>query len=216
MVRLKNVEVHNLERSLIASGNPMTLGEIDTLKSFFNINDMKRGKNLGSVKQGSGHDNFLSGILVTFDIKYPQYWSMEFQRYHFAQIVSSQSKMHKLIKARSREDFNSMFNKYVDIRAINLVNELIDSYNNVTQWDREVYDTVEEWEQAKYERFMRVISNLPMGFELWMTVTTNYLQLKTIYNQRLYHKLKEDWGAFTKMCEDLPMFIELINKEEEE
>lgn len=50
------------------------------------------------------------------------------------------------------------------------------------------------------------------GFEMWMTISTNYLQLKTIYSQRKNHKLKEDWGAFCKWCEELPMFLELTQK----
>lgn len=43
-----------------------------------------------------------------------------------------------------------------------------------------------------------------------MSVSTNYLQLKTMYRQRKHHKLKEDWNAFCQMCEKLPMFLELI------
>jgi hypothetical protein len=43
-----------------------------------------------------------------------------------------------------------------------------------------------------------------MGFELWMGISTNYLQLKTIYNQRKHHKL-EDWKIFCNWIESLPM-----------
>ena len=46
------------------------------------------------------------------------------------------------------------------------------------------------------------------GFCLGATMTTNYQQLKTMYHQRKYHKLKE-WGVFCKWCESLPQFIEL-------
>lgn len=42
-----------------------------------------------------------------------------------------------------------------------------------------------------------------------MRVSTNYLQLKTIYKQRRNHKLKEDWGAICNMIEELP-YPELI------
>ena len=59
--------------------------------------------------------------------------------------------------------------------------------------------------EKKYFLFMKIISNLPMGYEMWETITTNYLQLKTIYKQRKNHKLKEDWGAFCAMIENLPM-----------
>jgi len=60
---------------------------------------------------------------------------------------------------------------------------------------------------------MKLRSNLPSGYEMWMHVTTNYLQLKTIYKQRRNHKLKEDWGAFCDWIESLPLFMTLTQKE---
>jgi hypothetical protein len=50
-----------------------------------------------------------------------------------------------------------------------------------------------------------------MGYELWMGISTNYLQLKTIYFQRRNHKLDE-WKYFCKWIEKLPMFNNLILK----
>ena len=82
MITIKNTEVFGLERSIKASGNPMTVGEIDSQDSL-QEKDFKRCLKLGKVPSGTGHDNFLSGITVYFDIKYPLYWSPEFQRYHF-------------------------------------------------------------------------------------------------------------------------------------
>ena len=64
--------------------------------------------------------------------------------------------------------------------------------------------------EPSYENFMAVVSNCPMGLELFMRCSTNYLQLKTIYRQRKGHKLKEDWGAFLSFIEELPYAKELI------
>ena len=64
--------------------------------------------------------------------------------------------------------------------------------------------------EAKYERWMKVLSNTPLGLELFMRVSTNYKQLQTIYYQRKNHRLKEDWGAFIKFIEELPYFKQLI------
>lgn len=212
MLEVKNVEVLGLARAIKASGNPMTLGEVDTRvdldllsaqeKDDFLKKDLARSTKLGSADRGSGHDNFLSGIVVQFDVKYPQYWSMEFQRYHFAQIVSSQSKMHRLCLAATKDEFDGMFNKYVDREMIDRVRSYVDAYNACpAHGDWQGYD--------KHYWFMKALSNLPMGYEMWMTVTTNYLQLRTIYAQRKNHKLREDWGAFCKMIEELPRFKEL-------
>jgi len=69
-------------------------------------------------------------------------------------------------------------------------------------------------EYPSYYNFMKCISNTPMGLELWMGISTNYLQLKTIYLQRRNHKLREDWGEFCNMIQNLPYseFITLIEK----
>lgn len=198
MVEIKNIEVLGLDRALKASGNPMQVGEINTREQV-TTSDINRATKLGKAPSGSGHDNFLTGITVVFDVKYPQYWSMEFQRYHFTQIISSTSKMHRLVITAKTKDFEKQFNEYVDPEAIRRVGEYIRLYEDT---DR------------KYYYFMKALSNLPMGYELWMTVTTNYAQLKTIYNQRKGHKLKEDWGAFCDMILKLPMFIELTGLKE--
>jgi hypothetical protein len=123
-------------------------------------------------------------------MKYPLYISPELQRYHWFEIISSQSTMHKLSVAVGNGD---CFNKYVDPRAIALAEE------KRSQWE----------ENKSYENMMELRSNLPWGFEMWMTVTLNYLQLKTMYKQRTGHRLKEDWGAFLDWCDTLPMFNEL-------
>lgn len=210
MLEIKNTEVFGLYRALVASGNPMTVGEINTsnVYNYTRPENLLRGQKLGRAKSGSGHDNFLSGIIVTFDVKYPQYWTPEFQRYHFIQIISSQSKMHRLVAAASSGEFASMFNKYVDANTIKQVQCYVEGYNELA--DIVTNDTVVH--EKRYHYFMKALSNLPMGYEMWMTVTTNYLQLKGIYKQRRNHKLKEDWGPFCDWIESLPRFMELIGE----
>ena len=66
---------------------------------------------------------------------------------------------------------------------------------------------------SKKELFQYIISNLPMGFELWMGVSINYLQLKTIYHQRKHHKLY-DWKEFCNWIETLPMSNLITGKNE--
>jgi hypothetical protein len=222
MLEIKNTEVVGLERSLQAAGNPMSIGEIDTYGGNYTLHDydpltpdVKRGIKLGSTPIGSGHDNFLSGIDVYYDIKYSLYWTTEFQRYHFNQIISSQSKMHKLTSMGMKVEFPSMFNKYVRKEVIDWVQSAIAEYSRLELgWNKSIYDTEEDWKNAKYETFMTIISNLPAGFEQWMTIKTNYLQLKTMYYQRKGHKLQEDWWAFCEWCLTLPYFSKLTGIKE--
>ena len=168
--------------------------------------DFKRAGKLGNVPTGTGHDNFLKGIIVQFDITYPNYWTPQFQRYHFADIVSSTSKMHRLTKM----DLKKSCNEYVDDVVIENLNRWIEIFNSFEKEQKEV--EIDGKIYTKYEIYMKIISNCPMGLEQTMRVTTSYLQLKTIYLQRRYHKLKEDWGNFCDWCLTLPHFEEFCLK----
>jgi hypothetical protein len=153
---------------------------------------LPRAIQLANTPSGSGNQNFLKGIRVSFDIKYPNYISPELQRYNFVDIVTSSSKMHKLVNM----DMDSCFNKYVTEQSKQQMKDLIKQYN----------------QDKSYESFMKVISNCPQGIELFMRCSTNYLQLRTIVRQRKHHKLKEDWGVgfCQEFVEKLPYAKELI------
>ena len=200
MLEISNVKVYDLRESIIASGNAMRIEPVPYSDEEFE-KGLKRMKRLVHSSLSTNvhcHDNALTGIRVSFDIKYPQYWSLEFQRYHFADIVTSSSKMHRLCKM----NIANACNKYVSDETIEQMEKLVDNYNYAVEKDAE--------EGVIYENFMKMISNCPMGLELFERVSTNYKQLQTIYYQRKDHKLKEDWGAFCKMIEELPYFEELI------
>lgn len=200
MLEISNVKVYDLRESIIASGNAMRIEPVPYSDEEFEkgLKRMKRLVHSSLSTDVHCHDNALTGIRVSFDIKYPQYWSLEFQRYHFADIVTSSSKMHRLCKM----NIANACNKYVSNETIEQMEKLVDRYNYAVEKGAE--------EGVIYENFMKMISNCPMGLELFMRVSTNYKQLQTIYNQRKNHRLKEDWGAFCKMIEELPYFEELI------
>lgn len=200
MLEISNVKVYDLEETLVASGNAMRTEPVSITPDEIEKGE-KRMERLVKASYNSDvhcHDNALTGIRVSFDVKYPQYWSLEFQRYHFADIVTSSSKMHRLCKM----NIANACNKYVTIDTIAQLEELVDKYNYSVERGAD--------EAVIYENFMKMISNCPMGLELFMRVSTNYKQLQTIYNQRKNHRLKEDWGAFCKMIEELPYAKELI------
>lgn len=156
------------------------------------VKDFSRIMRLSSTKPGSGHRNALKGIRVSFDIKYPGYFTPELQRYGFLDIVTSSSKMHRLVQM----DMDTCFNKYVSDQSKNQMKELIEEYNS----------------DKSYENFMKVLSNCPHGIELFMRCSTNYEQLATIYRQRRTHRLREDWvdGFCKGFVEKLPYAHELI------
>ena len=190
MLEISNWKVYDLTESINACRYSM-MEEIPEQIDF--EKSLERAKKLAKCPISSGECNFLSGIRVAYDIKYPQYISPEIQRYHFNQIVTSQSKMHKL-QAFTTDNYN----KYVDIDSMRKVVMYINSYNEAKTSD------------DKYYFWMKALSNCPLGLELTMRCTTNYLQLRTIYHQRKHHKLKEDWGAYCAWIEKLPYSEEFI------
>ena len=200
MLKITNVQTYDVEASLIASGNayrvvPCNYTTEELLAAQKRCKRLVRASMSGQVKS---HDNFLTGCLVSFDIRYPQYFSMELQRYHFLQIVSSSSKMHTILKM----DFNKCCNEYVSNETKRQMETLVAQYNAIVE-AKPTYSTPEECEMNRYDAWMRIVSNCPMGLELFMRVTTNYKQLQTIYFQRRHHKLKE-WHTFCEWIETLP------------
>lgn len=218
-MKIKNVKVYGLESSIIRSGYPMQVGEPEDLvehyiqrQMFPSAKNKDRAFKLANTPIGSGHNNFLKGIIVQFDLKYPQYFTPQLQRYHWIDIISSQSKMHKLT---SVDNIIHSSNDFVLCSIANEVNSLIRIYNKETFPYTYIDNSGEKSIiESKEECFQYIISNLPMGYEMWMGISTNYLQLSTIYQQRKTHKLKHDWGYFCNWIKTLPL-SELITKEYE-
>jgi hypothetical protein len=208
MTEIRNWKVYDLKESVIACRNAMRLEMPEYTEEEFQ-ESLKRAIQLANTPNGSGHQNFLSGIRVSFDLKYPGYLSPELQRYHWIDIVTSSSKMHRLLKM----DLDSACNKYVSQSTIILMQELIEDYNQIANGVAEIgifqlrnnKDIVIRGKnEMLYFKWMQIISNCPQGLELFMRVSTNYLQLKTLYRQRKNHKLKDDWGAICRFIEQLP------------
>jgi len=97
-------------------------------------------------------------------------------------------------------DVRKQCSEYVWEETIDRLQELINYYNNQENKDKEVW----------YE----IIANVPSGFMLGASMTTNYQQLKTMYFQRKNHKLHE-WKEFCDWCLTLPHFAEFIGIQNE-
>lgn len=192
---IENTEVYGVNKSIIASGNPMrTLMVDNTLK--YTDKDLKRAIALGTTRAGEGHDQLLTGCIVQFDMYAPLYMWKEIQRYHFLDFISSQSTMHRLVKFKIKENCVEDTDRLI----LERYQELLDDYNDNKGMTISVDEDKKKWRT--------LVASLPCGFVLGATMTTNYRQLKTIYNQRKNHKLKE-WHEFCSWCESLPMFKEL-------
>ena len=150
------------------------------------------------------YDNALNGIIVQFDLTFSQKAWTELQRYHFFDFVSSCSTMHKLQNMNPRQQCN----RYVDPRAIDVLNEKIAEYNRLLNVRKEGIAVSDD---TLKEARLEMLYNIPSGFELTAAMTTNYRQLKTVYQQRRHHALP-DWQMFCDFCETLPRFLELTQR----
>lgn len=201
-MEIKNLKIYGLEESIARSGYPMRTGlppdheSLDLLEG-----DMSRASKLGHAPIGSGHNNFLIGIVVQFDLRYTQYWTKHLQRYHWFQYFSGQSIMHKLT---SNKDVLSSCNKWTLRDSADTLDILIKAFNNnVFPFTLRQYCGEEVVILSKEDCFHYIVSNCPMGYQLWQPITTNYMQLKTMYHQRKTHKL-EEWKEFCAWIETLP------------
>ena len=176
---ISNAHVYNLENAI---------GAVN--KSYSRSGDAtKVAEKLGTTNIGSGHDCFLRGIVVVFDLTLPHYVLPQLQRYHFVEFVMSESKMHSL----KNFPVADMCVKEVDSRIVSIVEDYQRQYE----------------EDPTTENFRLLLANVPLGFQLTASLVTNYSQLKTIHAQRRHHRLSE-WQTFCDWVETLPKFRELI------
>lgn len=175
---ITNTKVYGLDESIKRAKYPMSVN-VDELNS-----EITKGIiALATSQKGEGHDNWLNGVIVQFDLEYTVKTWTEAERYHFLEFVSSQSTMHRIAKF----DLDNQYSEYTDKRTIEVVKELVAKYN----------------ETKDSEDYLRILYSNPCGFKLIAGMTTNYRQLKTIYAQRKNHRLPE-WREFCKWIETLP------------
>lgn len=185
---INNVKVFGLEDSIRASKYPMS-PDINIC----NENITNTVKKIGNCEVGSGHDQFLTGIIVQFDLTFSVKAWTEAERYHFFDFVSSQSTMHRITKF----DLDKSYNEYVDPRIVEIMKEKVAGFNKETE------------PVIRGQKYLEILYSNPCGFRLTARMTTNYRQLKTIYYQRISHRLPE-WREFCEFVETLPNFKELV------
>lgn len=203
--RVFNVSVYGLNESIKRAKYPKSV-------DIFSLNDELTDGilNLAQSKKGEGHDNWLNGVVVQFDLKLSNKAWVEAERYHFLDFISSQSTMHKI----AHFDLDKSYNKYVDKRIVDIVKEKVEIYKSIEAEYKATSDDNEKnrLEKELSEAYLTILYNNPASFELVAGMTTNYRQLKTIYSQRKAHRLPE-WKDVCKWIETLP-HSELITGKE--
>lgn len=188
---INNVNIYGLEESIRGAKFPMSV-DISKLNS-----ELTPGiEKLAMSNAGEGHDQWLTGVIVQFDLTFTVKAWTESERYHFFDFVSSQSTMHRI----TRFDLDNAYIKYVDLRIIEIMKEKVAEYNALVARAEEGDNSVKDEMTQKY---LEILYNNPCGFKLTARMTTNYRQLKTIYKQRKNHRLPE-WREFCEWIKTLP------------
>lgn len=197
---ITNFRVYDLEETLISSGYAM-IEEYDEIDCQAEVNLLKeevdkenrhylRALKLLKAPLNSGHCSFAKGIIVNMDLTFTNKAWIEFQRYHFADIITGMSTMHRISKFNLEEAFN----EYTDTIIINRLKELQQTYN----------------ETNSKEDYLKLLYSTPAGLQMTGRITTNYLQLMNIWSQRHNHRLPE-WRQFCdELIERLPLFKEFL------
>ena len=89
---VSNVKIYDLKESVKASKYPMS---VDTESVNDEITD--RVRSLAQSGKGEGHDQFMTGIRVAFDLTFTVKAWTEAERYRFLEFVSSQIRAFTLV-----------------------------------------------------------------------------------------------------------------------
>ena len=206
MLDITNTAVYGLIDSALYSGLPHDCTATPWERTEDIGHALERASRLANTPMGSGHDNFLVGIVVQFTVTAPRYWWPQLQRYHHVDIVSSTSTMHTLRKVLEKSRRK---------RVCDIVEMLADRFTPETP------DMVLESFASMLKAHPEMLVEGDTGMlkqclpESWLQtarLSTNYRQLRTIYAQRKSHPL-EEWRQFCDWIRTLEMSAELITGE---
>lgn len=196
---VSGARVYDLYETLRASGYPMRTEKIDYLDvpddSYDLTPEINRCKGLIKAvdNDNAAHGQFLTGILVSFDLTFTVKAWTEAERYRFLFFISSESSMHRI----TRFDLSKCFDGHVDPRCKKIIGQLINDYQTETDPEK------------KKEKYLNLLYSCPTGLKLTARLTTNYRCLRNIYKQRKTHRLPE-WREFCEWLKTLPYAEEFI------
>lgn len=204
MAKIDNVDVYGLDETIFRSGYPMLKTaptqeefqkEVSDIRAARLGGDMtqihiRRAVNLSNAK-GGGHNQFLTGVTVTFDLTISNKAWVEAERYRFLSFISSMSSMHRAAFFKIGE----CCNEYTSEQTIREAERLQERYNAI--------DGAAD-KQGKKKAYLELLYSIPAGFELMASMVTNYRCLRNIYEQRRDHRLP-DWQVVCDWIETLPL-----------
>lgn len=124
--------------------------------------------------KGGGHNKFLESITVWLYIQAPRCWWSEYDTYRVGMTKNSSSTMHTLDKRETEPLVD--YEHGTSFKAI-------EEFNNCLRLYKDPMSPL-------YKDITRLKLNLPEGFLQERQITTNYMTLQNILNQREGHRLR--------------------------
>lgn len=161
------------------------------------LNDYGLMKRL--AKGGPVHAKYRRMIPVTFTVRAPTFWWIEFDTYKVGTVRNSCSKMHKIhVAPFTLEDF-----AHEGCAEVPEAMETLQDTIARLEWLRQRFNETQE------KRYWRALLELlPHGYMMKATIFLSYEVLHNIYHGRRHHKVVE-WHTFCDWIEQLP-YSEII------
>lgn len=151
------------------------------------------------AKGGPVHAKYRRMIPVTFTVRAPTFWWIEFDTYKVGTVRNSCSKMHKIhVAPFTLDDF-----AHEGCAEIPEAMETLQNTIARLEWLRQRFN---ETQDKRYWRAL--LELLPHGYMMKATIFLSYEVLHNIYHGRRHHKVVE-WHTFCDWIEQLP-YSEII------
>lgn len=192
-MKIKTLEVAGIGPAIHAMRNPYdSWDKSDTVHGRVGTKDKELSERLANA--GPEHCKHLRMCQVWAEITAPRYWWTQFDTYRHGVEKVSCSTMHRLTaRPLTLDDFEETptgKRSHALDELIKYLNELMDGYNTKT-------------DDRKLQCWSYLIQMLPQSYLQRRTVMVSYAALRSMYNQRKGHKLKQ-WQQFRDWCETLP------------
>jgi len=221
-MKFEKVEVWGFEHAIRGMRNPMDSwersdsGYVDKrFNNQFHIgkNDLDLAQRL--IKAGPEHRKFLRQIFISVDITAPLYWWKEFDTYKVGTVANSCSTMHKLkdtpitMECFEMGDYDNCSGSQLGYLNNNPCPDLDMYWYHTTRYMERLRKKYLETKDKKY--WKELIRMLPESWLQKRTVTMNYENAYSMWQQRKCHKLDEWSDVFCDdFIEELPCFKELF------
>ncbi|MGL5913607.1 MAG: hypothetical protein ACRCZB_05525 [Bacteroidales bacterium] len=199
---IQNTVVSNFDNAFKSSFLPIRICE----KIEKSVPEKSYKEFIQAIKEKeSGVENFLKQVYVSFDIRCSILWSNQAQKYSGLRVVFSQSLKNQLVAFYARLSLSQFFDAFSEGTDKTLIENFYDKLMEYTK----IKD-----EDQKTNAYNSLIKNLPAGFEQWKSCTTNFHQLKKIYEQQ--QGKQDEWVYFCNWIENFELYQDFIKREKPE